>query len=94
MDDEAYQVLDAICRSASIDPDGHVRWINAFKTIRWVVQTDSGLAVTPEGRQARDEFAARLREGRATAGKRVPDPPPGSGETPAPPARKRSGRPA
>jgi hypothetical protein len=94
MDEEAYKVLDAICRSKSIDPDDHARWINAFKTIRWVVQTSSGLAVTPEGRIARDEFAVRLREAKAEAGQRVPDPPPGSGEAPAPAARKRSGRPA
>jgi hypothetical protein len=91
MDEEAYQVLDAICRSASIDPDDHVRWINAFKTIRWVVQTNSGLAVTPEGRQARDEFAARLRELKAT-GRRMPDPPPSPEVAAAPTARKRSGR--
>jgi hypothetical protein len=91
MDEEAYQVLDAICRSASIDPDDHARWINAFKTIRWVVQTNAGLAVTPEGRQARDEFAARRRE-QKTTGRRVLDPPPSPETSAAPTTRKRSGR--
>ena len=57
MDDEAYLALEAIDRSASEGLSGHSRWIEAFKAIRWVVQTEAGLILTPAGRQARDEMA-------------------------------------
>jgi hypothetical protein len=59
MDDEAYLALEAIDRSTSGAPAGHSRWIKAFKAIRWVVQTEAGLILTPAGRQARDEMASK-----------------------------------
>jgi hypothetical protein len=58
MDDEAFVALEAIGRSQSLDEAGHQHWIKAFKAIRWVVQTEAGLALTTAGRQARDEMAA------------------------------------
>jgi len=63
MDDEAFQALEAIGRSTSADLVDHQRWVAAFKAIRWVVQTETGLALTQAGRQARDEMAARRRIG-------------------------------
>ena len=63
MDDEAYLAIEAIDRSASGNlAAGHSRWIKAFKAIRWVVQTESGLSLTSAGRQARDEMAAKHSE--------------------------------
>ena len=62
MDGEAYLALEAVDRSASGAPAGHSRWIEAFKAIRWVVQTEAGLILTPAGRQARDEMAAKQGE--------------------------------
>ena len=59
MDDEAFVALEAIGRSQSLDEAGHQHWIKAFKAIRWVVQTEAGLALTSAGRQARDEMAAQ-----------------------------------
>jgi hypothetical protein len=64
MNDEAFVTLEAIGRSASLDEAMHQHWIKAFKAIRWVVQTEAGLALTPAGRQARDEMAT-LRNGAA-----------------------------
>jgi len=62
MDDEAFLALEAIGQSTSDELTDHQRWVAAFKTIRWVVQTEAGLALTPAGRQARDEMAARRRK--------------------------------
>lgn len=62
MDDEAFLALEAIGRSVGDNLSDHQRWIAAFKAIRWVVQTEAGLALTPAGRQARDEMAARRRK--------------------------------
>ena len=59
MDDRAYLALDAIGQSGRAEPPDLGRWIKAFQAIRWVVQTETGLALTPAGRQARDEMAAR-----------------------------------
>ena len=58
MDDEAFATLEAIGRSARLDAAEHQNWIKAFKAIRWVVETETGLALTPAGRQARDDLAA------------------------------------
>ena len=37
------------------------RWIEAFKTIRWVVEGTNGPILTPEGRRARDQMALERR---------------------------------
>jgi hypothetical protein len=55
---QAFAVLDAIGRGADVDPADRDKWVEALKTIRWVVETTGGLALTTEGRQARDEMAA------------------------------------
>jgi hypothetical protein len=57
MNQEAYAVLDALGRGARGELAGRERWISAFKTIRWVVESDAGPVLTPEGRQVRDELA-------------------------------------
>jgi len=67
MDDEAFQALESIARSTGVELADHQRWVGAFKAIRWVVQAEAGLALTPAGRQARDEMAAK-RRGDAEAG--------------------------
>jgi ribosomal protein S19E (S16A) len=59
MDEEAYLALEAIGRSASAGLAVHEHWIKAFEAIRWVIRTEDGLALTPAGRQARDEMASR-----------------------------------
>lgn len=59
MTDEAFLALDAIARTGRLDASARQHWINAFKSIRWVVQTREGLTLTADGRQARDEMAAR-----------------------------------
>jgi hypothetical protein len=58
MDREAYQVLEALGRGAHDELAGRERWIDAFKTIRWVVDSDKGPVLTSEGRHARDQLAA------------------------------------
>jgi hypothetical protein len=62
MDDEAFLALEAIGQSVDADLTDHQRWIAAFKVIRWIVQTETGVALTPEGRQALDEMAAKRRK--------------------------------
>jgi hypothetical protein len=56
MDREAYEVLDALGRGALDELAGRERWVEAFKTIRWAVETDKGPALTAEGRHARDQL--------------------------------------
>ena len=68
MDDEAYLALDAISRSNGAEPPDAARWLKAFADIRWVVHTEAGWALTPAGRQARDEMAARMRETAGSSG--------------------------
>ena len=58
MDEEAFVALEAIGQSGRAETE-HEPWVKAFKAIRWVVQTETGLALTPAGRVARDEIAAR-----------------------------------
>jgi hypothetical protein len=58
MDREAYQVLEALGRGAHDELAGRERWIDAFKAIRWVVDSDKGPVLTSEGRHARDQLAA------------------------------------
>jgi hypothetical protein len=57
MNREAYQVLEALGRGAHDELAGRERWIDAFKAIRWVVESDKGPVLTSEGRQARDQLA-------------------------------------
>jgi len=59
MDREAYAALDAVGRGARTELAGRERWVQAFKTIRWVVESDSGPVLTAEGRHARDEMAGK-----------------------------------
>ena len=72
MDDEGFHALEAIGESTGVELADHQRWVAAFKTIRWVVQTEAGLALTQAGRQARDEMAARRRIGGDTSDQRSP----------------------
>jgi hypothetical protein len=57
MDGEAYLVLDALERGAHAELAGREQWIQAFKTIRWVVEGRAGPMLTPEGRAARAQLA-------------------------------------
>ena len=60
MDAEAFAVLEAISRGARADQGG-ARWVEAFKTIRWVVEGVNGPILTAEGRRARDQMALERR---------------------------------
>ncbi len=62
MGDEAFLVLDAIGRGAPVEPASRERWLDALKTILWVVETDHGLVLTSEGHQARHEMALQRRK--------------------------------
>ena len=61
MDSEAFAVLEAISRGARADLRDGARWVEAFKTIRWVVEGVNGPILTPEGRRARDQMALERR---------------------------------
>ncbi len=58
---DAFAVLDAIGRGETVEHPGDQRWIEAFKTVLWVVQTQDGLALTSEGHQARHDMALQRR---------------------------------
>jgi len=58
-EESAFQVLEALAEGARALGPEHDAWIKAFKEIRWVVQTSDGLALTADGRNARDEMAAK-----------------------------------
>ena len=60
MTSDAYQVLEAIDRGSVDQLSDHGHWVEAMKTIRWVVQTRLGLALTSEGRGALDEMKLRF----------------------------------
>jgi hypothetical protein len=60
MANDAYQVLEAIDRGSVDKLSDHDHWVEAMKTIRWVVQTQSGLALTSDGRGALDEMKLRF----------------------------------
>ena len=51
-------MLEALAAGAHDELAGRERWIDAFKTIRWVVESDKGPVLTSEGRHARDQLAA------------------------------------
>lgn len=57
--DEAIRVLDAIDRRQSDELAGRQDWVDALKAIRWVTQSDGGLALTDAGRKAREEMRQR-----------------------------------
>jgi hypothetical protein len=61
MNADAFAVLEAISRGARADLADGERWIEAFKTIRWVVEGTNGPILTPEGRRARDQMALERR---------------------------------
>jgi hypothetical protein len=55
---DAFRVLDAIAQGAGEPPrDEDQPWIEALKTISWVVESGRGLRLTADGRQAHRELA-------------------------------------
>ncbi len=58
IDDQAYRALDAIRRGDQAALATCETWIDAFKTMRWVVTTQAGLTLTPSGLRAFDDMAA------------------------------------
>jgi hypothetical protein len=62
MDDEAYLALDAVRQGKFAGLAGRDHWLKAFKTIKWVVETESGPVLTPAGLQAHDDVANRRRK--------------------------------
>ena len=65
MDDDAYRALDLIRRGQTAELDGLEHWIEAFRTVQWVVATTGGYRLTSAGEGA---FADMIRE-------RIPSPP-------------------
>jgi hypothetical protein len=57
MNEDAFVVLEALGRGARARTSDDRRWIEAFKTIRWVVEGENGPILTAEGRRARDQMA-------------------------------------
>ena len=55
MDDDAFRVLDAIARGAASEIDDPKSWTEAFKTIRWVTQSNQGLILTASGKAAHQD---------------------------------------
>lgn len=60
-DADAFVVLEALGRGARAEGPDTQRWIEAFKTIRWVVESRDGPILTAEGRRARDQMALERR---------------------------------
>jgi len=71
MDGEAFIVLEAISRGDRAEGPDTQRWIEAFKTIRWVVDSQDGPKLTAEGRRAREQMAME-RRAKAAASKMQP----------------------
>ena len=73
MDADAFVVLEAVARGVRADGPDSDRWIEAFKTIRWVVEGLDGPMLTAEGRRARDEMALE-RRGKPSQRRPAPEP--------------------
>jgi transposase len=58
----SYCALDAIGRGETAALPGLGEWVEAFRTIGWVVPTDCGLGLTPAGRKALAEMDRDRRE--------------------------------
>jgi hypothetical protein len=54
---DAFRVLDTIAQGATETCDDDQSWVEAFKTICWVVETGRGLRLTADGRQAHRELS-------------------------------------
>ncbi len=57
MIDKAYHALDAIRRDEPAALKGLEAWVGALRTIRWAIQTDEGVCLTPAGEQALADMA-------------------------------------
>jgi hypothetical protein len=57
MIDKAYRALDAIRRGEAAALKDLEAWVGALRTIRWAVQTDDGVSLTPAGQQAFADMA-------------------------------------
>ncbi len=65
MIDQAYRTMDAICRKEPAALQGLEDWVGALRTIRWAVQTDEGVCLTPAGQQALADMARDRKPQRA-----------------------------
>lgn len=57
MIDKAYRALDAIHRHDGAALAGLEPWVGALRTIRWAIETDEGVGLTPAGHRALAEMA-------------------------------------
>jgi hypothetical protein len=64
MINDAFHALDAIKSGRAADLNGQTDWIEAFKTMRWAVETIEGPALTDAGEKA----LAEMRRDRGRAG--------------------------
>lgn len=57
MIEDAFAALGAIGRAETLKLRSLDAWVGAFQTIKWVVNTDRGVRLTPEGQKAYDDMA-------------------------------------
>ena len=56
MINDAFHALDAIKAGRASELDGQTEWLDAFKTMRWAVETIEGPALTDAGEKALAEM--------------------------------------
>lgn len=56
MINNAFHALDAIKRGQAIDANAKADWLEAFKTLRWAVETADGPVLTDAGELALSEM--------------------------------------
>ena len=57
MIDDGFRVLDAIQRDEVATLAASEDWIAAFRTVKWVAKTDTGICLTAAGREAHSAMA-------------------------------------
>jgi hypothetical protein len=67
MNDEAFQMLDAIARGQPNESDAGLRWTRAFQTIQWVTQPGLALVLTADGATAHRELVQARQRAPCTA---------------------------
>jgi hypothetical protein len=61
MNENIFQVLDAIAHGKPCEGPEAEKWIEAFRTIRWVTPPSRRLALTADGLEAHRELKAERR---------------------------------
>jgi len=56
---EAFHTLEAIRLGRLDQLEGRGQWVDAFRTCRWVVETEHGFALTAAGTEAYQDLSKR-----------------------------------